>query len=140
MTATPGDYDSKEWTPSKSATRFEPGSSNMLGIYAFSASLSLIEEIGMINIEEELNNKITYLFDKLANINGIHIITPSNPEQRAGIVSFQIADTEHQSLYKTLLKNQVVCAYRGGAIRFSPHYYNKQESIDKTLEILKSSI
>ncbi len=140
MTTAPDDYDSKEWSPSKSATRFEPGSSNMLGVYALSASLSLIEEAGMVNIEAELNDNITYLFDKLAQIDGVTLITPSNPEQRAGIVSFQIADKAHQSLHKMLRDNQVICACRGGALRFSPHYYSKKENIDRAIDVLTSLI
>jgi selenocysteine lyase/cysteine desulfurase len=36
-----------------------------------------------------------------------------------------------------LQKNGVVCALRGGGIRFSPHFYNTFEEIDRALELIK---
>ena len=45
------DFDNQEWKPADSSRRFECGSPNMLGIHALSASLSLLQEIGMDTIE-----------------------------------------------------------------------------------------
>ncbi|MDX1519248.1 MAG: aminotransferase class V-fold PLP-dependent enzyme, partial [Gammaproteobacteria bacterium] len=47
MVENAGNYDQREWNPAPDARRFECGSPNMLGIHALSASLSLIEEVGM---------------------------------------------------------------------------------------------
>ena len=136
MTATPDDYDIQSWQPGDSAKRFEPGSNNLLGIHALSASLSLIEELGMPEIETELGNKVSYLMDGLVKIDGIRTVTPANPRQRAGIVAFQITGADHRKVHKRLLENRVVCAHRGGAIRFSPHYYTKVQCLDDSLDIL----
>ena len=136
MTATPDDYDIQTWQPAKSAKRFEPGSNNLLGIHALSASLSLIEELGMQNIDKELNARISYLMDGLAAFGGISLLTPANSRQRAGIIAFQIAGIDLRELHKQLLQNQVICAYRGGAIRFSPHYYTSMQDIDNVLDIM----
>ena len=136
MTATPDDYDIKSWQPAKSAKRFEPGSNNLLGVHALSASLSLIEELGMTDIETELGVRISYLMDRLATVDRVRLLTPANPRQRAGIVAFQIAGADHHKLHKRLLENGVVCAHRGGAIRFSPHYYTRMQCLDDSLDIL----
>ena len=136
MTATPDDYDIQAWQPAKSAKRFEPGSNNLLGIHALSASLSLVEDLGMKNIEKELVARISYLMDSLASFAGINLLTPANPRQRAGIIAFKIAGVDLRELHKRLLQNQVICAHRGGAIRFSPHYYTSMQDIDKTLDII----
>ena len=136
MTATPDDYDIQTWQPAKSAKRFEPGSNNLLGIHALSASLSLIEELGMQNIEKELGARVSYLMDGLAAFGGINLLTPANPRQRAGIVAFQIAGVDQREIHKQLLQNQVICAHRGGAIRFSPHYYTSMQDIDNVLDIM----
>ena len=136
MTATPDDYDIQTWQPAKSAKRFEPGSNNLLGIHALSASLSLIEELGMQNIEKELSARVSYLMDNLAAFGGINLLTPANPRQRAGIVAFQIAGVDQREIHKQLLQNQVICAHRGGAIRFSPHYYTSMQDIDSVLDIM----
>ena len=136
MTATPDDYDIQAWQPAKSAKRFEPGSNNLLGIHALSASLSLVEELGMKNIEKQLAARISYLRDSLASFAGINLLTPANPRQRAGIIAFKIAGVDLRELHKRLLQNQVICAHRGGAIRFSPHYYTSMQYIDKVLDIM----
>lgn len=140
MTTTPDDFDIRSWQPSSTATRFEPGSSNMLGVYALSASLSLIEDLGMAYIEQELEARVSHLLERLAQNDRIHVITPAHPEQRAGIVAFQVSGTDQQSLQKRLLEHGVICALRGGAIRFSPHYYNSMAQLDKSLDILQSFI
>ena len=140
MTTTPEDFDITSWQPSSTATRFEPGSGNMLGVYALSASLSLVEDLGMAYIERELEARVSYLLERLAQHERIGLITPAHPERRAGIVAFQVSGTEQQALQKRLLENGIICALRGGAIRFSPHYYISMDKLDKSLNILYSFI
>jgi selenocysteine lyase/cysteine desulfurase len=140
MTATPENYDIQSWQPADSAKRFEPGSNNLLGIHALSASLNLIEELGMSYIEAELNARVSYLMDKLVELARIRLITPTDVRQRAGIAAFQVEGVDHQRLHKQLLEKRVICAYRGGAIRFSPHYYTSIQNIDESLDILSASI
>ena len=136
MTTTPGDFDSCSWQPSKTARRFEPGSNNLLGVYALSASLSLIEDLGMAYISQELDARVSYLVERLAHHGRVRLITPTHPAQRAGIVAFQAIGTEQQALQQRLQENGVICALRGAAIRFSPHYYNSISQLDKSLDIL----
>ena len=52
MVENSGDYERQDWEAAHSGRRFECGSPNMLGIYALSESLSLLEEIGSAEIEE----------------------------------------------------------------------------------------
>ena len=140
MTTTPDDFDIRTWQPSKTARRFEPGSNNLLGVHALSASLSLIEDLGMAYVRQELEARVSYLIDRLAQQDRVRLITPGHPEKRAGIVAFQVIGTEQQPLLKRLVENGIICALRGGAIRFSPHYYNSTAQLDKSLNILCSSI
>ena len=140
MTTTPDDFDIQSWQPAASARRFEPGSSNMLGVHALSASLSLIEELGMTYIEKEIVERVTYLVQSLAEHDRIRLVTPMNPRQRAGIVSFHVGGVDNRKLYRQLLEKRVACAFRGGAIRFSPHYYNSIQSLDEALDTLFMSI
>lgn len=140
MVEGPGDYDAKSWRAARSARRFEPGSPNMLGIHGLSASLSLFEELGCKEIEATLSAKVSRLMAGLANIDRARLITPSAPRRRAGIASFLIEGADHQALHKQLLEKQVICSYRGGGLRFSPHFYTPDQDIDKALDILALSI
>jgi selenocysteine lyase/cysteine desulfurase len=135
-----GNYASKEWEVADTAQRFECGSPNMLGIHALSASLSLIEEIGIENISKNLINNISYIIDNIKNIDGLKFISPIEKDQFAGIVTFNIEGMNMAEMYFKLMKNKVICANRAGGIRFSPHFYTSKTKIDKGLEVLLSII
>ena len=123
MIENPGNYDTQEWDVAKSARRFECGSPNMLGIHGFSASLSLLLEIGIDNVENMLQNKIDLLLELLRSKDGISILSPTEKDQRAGIVTFTSDKIDSVTLHQQLMKQNVICAYRGGGVRFSPHFY-----------------
>ena len=131
-----GDYDRQEWSPTESAQRFECGSPNMLGIHALDASLSLFEEIGMANIAAGLQRVTQFLIDELQQRNGVTILSPTTPDRRAGIVTFEHAKHDSKALHQRLVKEQVICAYRGGGVRFSPHFYTPLDAIRRALNLL----
>ncbi len=133
----PGDYDRVDWEPSRTARRFECGSPNMLGAMALEASLSLLEEVGMDQVAVALAERVQWLQDGLAKIPGIHLLSPLNPLRRAGILSFRLDGWDNQLLFERLRAEQVVCAQRGGGIRFSPHFYTQSQVIDETLALLR---
>ena len=135
-----GNYDSKDWQISETAQRFECGSPNMLGIHALSASLSLIEEIGIENISNNIFNNCMYIIELLNNIENIQFLSPTEEPHNSGIVTFNIDGTSMPGLYTKLMKNKVICANRAGGIRFSPHFYTSKKKIDKGLEVLNSII
>ena len=135
-----GNYDTKVWQIAASARRFECGSSNMLGIHALSASLSLIEEAGMQTIEEKIQQNASYLVKTLANDKRVEILTPLDESRRAGIVTFKIHGVDMAVLHRKLMESKVICAHRMGGIRFSPHFYISHEKIDNALEVINLSI
>ncbi len=135
-----GNYAAKDWQAADSAQRFECGSPNMLGIHALSASLSLIEEIGIGNISKNIINNTSYIIDNIKNINGLSFISPTERPYFAGIVTFNIEGKNMSKIYTKLMKNKVICANRAGGLRFSPHFYTSQNKTDKALEVLLSII
>ncbi len=140
MTAAPDDFDSKDWRPAASARRFEAGSNNLLGIHALSASLELFEELGMAAVEAALAARVAYLMEGLARLPRVRLLTPAAPARRAGIVTFQADGADCRQLHQRLLARRVVCACRGGGIRFSPHFYTSHAVIDAALEALAEEI
>lgn len=133
-----GDYSEREWRPAASARRFECGSPNMLGIYAFSASLSLLQEIGMDQVEQMVLDNSAYAMETLLSVDGLKLVTPQANTRRAGIVTFRIPDQDATLLHEQLMQQQVICAARGGGIRFSPHFYTPREKIDEAVTRLKA--
>lgn len=136
MVDQPGNYNRTEWAPSPTATRFECGSPNMLGIYALNASLSLIREVGMEEIQARVMENTGLLFDRLQQIEGCTLLSPQQESRRSGIVTFNIAGTDHGALHAQLMAQGVICAERGGGIRFSPHFYIEPGQIEAAVAIV----
>ncbi|KRW62128.1 aminotransferase class V-fold PLP-dependent enzyme [Pseudomonas sp. TTU2014-080ASC] len=131
-----GDYSKPEWQPARSARRFECGSPNMLGATALEASLSLLEEVSLTTIEQQIEERMQWLIDGLKALPQVQFHSVLEPERRAGILTFSLDNWQHAALFEALKQKQVICAQRGGGIRFSPHFYTRQQSIDETLHIL----
>jgi selenocysteine lyase/cysteine desulfurase len=136
MVEAAGDFDRREWSIAKSARRFECGSPNMLGIYALNASLSLLLEVGMADIEKEILNRSEYLFDKINATHELELITLTGKGRYAGIVTFRRTGIDSASLYQYLMQNKVVCALRSGGIRLSPHFYTPYEQLDHVIDLV----
>ncbi len=133
MTEVMGDFSRRDWQPAASARRFECGSPNMLGIHALHASMSLLLDMGISEVSNLISVKIEYLIEKL-NENA-EIISPKDAGRRCGIVTFKPADDDIAARYEYLQHNGVICALRGGGIRFSPHFYTPTRALDRALRM-----
>ncbi len=142
MLADKGNFDQKDWQIADDATRFECGSPNMLGIHALEASLAFIEETGVQTIQRKILNNLSYLFDITSNIGNIEVMTPRADERHAGIFTFRFSDQaiDYQALWHRLMAQGVVCAPRGGGLRFSPHIHNNSVQISKAIQIVTDQI
>jgi selenocysteine lyase/cysteine desulfurase len=139
-----GQYDKTDWVPAEDATRFECGSPNMLGVQALHASLSLISNIGMAHIETKLIENMTFLIEKLVETGRVDILSPVSEALRGGILTFKLngdlSNVDHAVLYRRLMSRNVICANRGGGIRFSPHFYTSKEVLSGAVSILMEEI
>jgi cysteine desulfurase/selenocysteine lyase len=131
-----GDFDRKEWAAAESARRFECGSPNMLGIHALSASLSLLLEVGMDNVEKEVLKRSEYLFDKITSVPELQLITQTKTNRFAGIVTFRRRHIDNTALYHYLMQHNVMCAPRSGGIRLSPHFYTPFQQLDQAIDMI----
>ncbi len=129
------DYDRKDWSTAESARRFECGSPNMLGIHALHASLSLFAELGVDAIGQAILQRSEYLFEKIRQLNHLSLISKYDINRFAGIVTFRHNSQNNNGLYKHLMRNNVICAQRGGGIRFSPHCYTGLDQLDTALAL-----
>jgi selenocysteine lyase/cysteine desulfurase len=140
MTDTFVDFDNHEWKPADSSRRFECGSPNMLGIHALSASLSLLQEVGMGAIENLVLDNTQTLFDRINARPELELITDDTPGHVGGIVTFRHRSLSNEKLYNQLAEAGVMCAPRGGGIRFSPHFYTPKEELSRAVEIAATAL
>jgi len=124
----------QNWQAASNARRFECGSPNTLAIHALQASISLLLEHGMLEIEKAVLSNVQILIKAFSQLPGITILSPTDISRHGGIFTFSKKDMDSQLLYQYLLKKGVVCAPRGGGIRFSPHYYNQQTEFEQLAE------
>ncbi|MDH5778414.1 MAG: aminotransferase class V-fold PLP-dependent enzyme [Gammaproteobacteria bacterium] len=132
------DFSRLEWQPSPTAQRFECGSPNMLGTHALRASLSLLLETGMETIEKYVLDNAKYLAAQVSKHNELELITDLSEGRYAGIVVFKHKTVDAETLYQYLMQQNVICAPRGGGIRFSPHFYTSKSDIDKAVQLAAS--
>lgn len=132
-----GDYERRDWEIARDARRFECGSPNFLGIHALEASLSLLLEIGMDTIEQKVLANAAYLIKKIQANENLILLTP--PKRHAGIVTFCPQTGNLEGVYNQLRKQGIICALRGGGVRFSPHFYNTKEELDRALDAVAAN-
>lgn len=134
-----GAFDRKDWDAATSARRFECGSPNNMGIHGLRASLQLIHETGMETIAEHILSNCLLLETELLN-SGCEILSETNDARRSGIVCFRYPGISSEVLYQHLMKSGVLCAYRGGGVRFSPHFYTPRQSLLSAIDQVKTAI
>lgn len=127
------DYDARDWRPAPSARRFECGSPNMLGIHALSATLDLFAEIGMKAVEQRVLARAEHLFEAIEARRDLVCMTNDKTTRYAGIVIFRSKSLPADDAVGRLRSQGIICASRGGGIRFSPHFYTSCEQLDRAL-------
>lgn len=125
----------------KGARRYESGALYALGIVGMETSMKLLLSVGINKIRERILYLHQYLWEKLCRM-GWRCLSDSFPlERRSGIISTSALGVDPQGLLAKLKSQGVVVSFRmdrnkNWYFRFSPHFYNTEEEIDKVIEIL----
>nr|VFK38122.1 MAG: Selenocysteine lyase/Cysteine desulfurase [Candidatus Kentron sp. TC] len=131
-------FDNKAWRSADSARRFECGSPNTLGIHALDASLSWLLEVGMDRVSQGILRNTAYLLQAIAENEKLSPLFPAmvsdNPNRRSGIVTFHAPGMATRELFRELTASGIICAPRGGGIRFSPHFYTPMAHLESAME------
>ncbi|EGV50397.1 aminotransferase class V-fold PLP-dependent enzyme [Candidatus Endoriftia persephone] len=130
------DFDRHDWRPAPDARRFECGSPNMLGIHTLAASLRLLLKTGIEQVAIRIRHNMDFALQQVSEY-GFESLTPAAANRRAGILSFRIPGHDNQQIQQALMQQQVICAYRGGGIRFSPHFYNTANEIGDAFNVIR---
>ncbi|WP_048828000.1 cysteine desulfurase [Bacillus sp. B-jedd] len=127
--------------------KFEAGTPIIGGAIGLGAAIDFLQEVGMDNIEAHDRRLGAYALDKMSKIEGMSIYGPRNPEQRTGIVTFNIADV-HPHDVATVLDAEGIAVRAGhhcaqvlmrwlkasATARASMYLYNTEEDIDRLVE------
>jgi isopenicillin-N epimerase len=110
-------------------------------IVALGETLAFQEKVGRANVEKRARELTQQLLAGLKKIDGIETWTHPAPDRSVAVVSFRPGSLDPSKLAAALYeKDKIACATRGGAdrggLRFSPHFYNTPQEIDRTLSAL----
>ncbi len=132
-----GNYDRTDWEIAHSARRFECGSGNLVATHALSASLSLLADVGMVQVEQGVLDKRLALAEGLRALQGVELLSRDAPDRCSGIVTFRHPKLDPNALYEQLRSRGIVCARRGGGVRFSPHFYTPVARLERALAAVR---
>lgn len=122
------------WSPRKDARRFEGGTLPFDGFAGFTEALGLLMEVGVDRIGRHVLDVVDPLIDWLRDTPEAEILSDLEPARRSAIFCFRVPRAER--VFDTLRSAGVLCAFREGAIRLSPHLYNSEAEIGRVVEIL----
>lgn len=122
------------------ARRFEPGTPAVAAVYAANGGMSILEEIGVKNVQTRTDQLVDHLVSTLRQAN-LSPRIPTNRGRHAGIVMLPVADPPR--VVTELKKRGIIIDYRPGALRLSPYFYNREEEnevlVESLCEILASA-
>ena len=126
-----------EQTLASTANRFESGALNIAAVHGLQASLQLINQVGIQNI----NQHVGYLLDLL--VEGVwdlpvKTFTTSEKKNRAGIMTLEISNKIPEDVVtQELKKEQITVSFREGKLRIAPHFYNSAHEIMHISNVLR---
>lgn len=136
--------------------KFEAGTPNYVGSYAFGKAIDYVQAIGLEQIAAHEHALAEYIEQELSKINQVHVYTAG--QTKAGAVSFNVYRADGALIHPfdvgVLLDRQGVAVRTGhhcaeplidylgvpGTVRASVGLYNTKEDIDTFIAALKKAI
>lgn len=131
------DFDIHHFAFKHDAGRFELGTPALAPVYAASAGLEIIEEIGPSAIRERSRWLTTDLIER-ADDRGWKLRASEREEERAAIVMIEMADPGQ--VVQALARQGIIVDYRPGALRVSPYFYNKIEENEAVIKAIEEAL
>jgi selenocysteine lyase/cysteine desulfurase len=130
------EMDIRDYSPARTARRFEAGTPPIPPIYAAIAGIELMQEIGIAETERHVRELNALLREGLDEL-GASVVTPHQPE-RSGALRC-VASTDVEALVAALADLGIVTSSRDANLRISPHCYNTAEDVQVLLDGLATN-
>jgi selenocysteine lyase/cysteine desulfurase len=125
--------DIYDYSPSRTARRFQSGTPPIPSIYAGIAGIELMQEIGIAETREHVNALNERLLAGVDELGG----TVVTPDRRGALIC--IASTDVNALVAAMAARGIVTSERDGNLRVSAHAYNTEDDIDAVLDALRAN-
>lgn len=134
-TTTPYDLDARWKELAPAARRMEFSTMSYTAAIALGAAITYILDLGPESILRHNLRLSTMLIDGLEELGAI-VLTPREEGRRAGTVSARFPGRDGEEVAAELTRRGVVVSPRVGSTRFSAHFYNTEEDVNRALETL----
>lgn len=132
-------YSQPEMKLRGAASRFESGSSNMVGAAALLGSLELFSKViachGPTAIGDRVVSLANQLNQGLLNL-GASTRFPDSPSHQSGIVTFDVPWATPAEIRTAGLNKQVVVSCRDGGVRAAVHAYNDESDLQRLVDVV----
>jgi len=146
------DVDTHKATFRDAPICFEPGTRNIAGAIGLAAAIKYVENTGLRNIHEHIQETLSYAYEKLGSLSGVTIFSQRDIEKNAGIISF-IVDRVHPHDIGEILNRDNIAVRAGhhcaqplmralgvaSVVRVSFYIYNGKEDIDRLVGAIKKA-
>jgi selenocysteine lyase/cysteine desulfurase len=128
--------DIHDYSPARTARRFQSGTPPVPSIYAGIAGIELMQSIGIEETREHVLSLNAHLVAGIDELGGT-VVTPTRRDRHGALICVKATDVDE--LVAALGRWGIVTSSRDGNVRISPHAYNSLEDIDLVLEALAAN-
>ena len=119
-------YDIWSLNLSKTASRFEVGTSCTISLVGAREAMKMLLSYGIENVRKRIMKLTDGLIETAEDLR-LKLQTPKERQCRSGIVNFKIG--RPQKFVEKLGRKGIVVSARANGVRVSPHFYNTEEEI-----------
>src|SRR5712692_928992 len=124
------------WLPlAATARRMEYSTMSYAAAIALGRAIGYISGLSLAEVAGHNRELASQLADGLAQ-RGARLPTPRDPARRAGTVTARFPGHDGEAIAAALTERGVIVSPRVGSTRFSTHFYNSSDDVDRALTVL----
>jgi cysteine desulfurase/selenocysteine lyase len=129
--------------------KFEAGTPTVDAVVGLGAAMEYLKRIGLEDIRAHEESLVSYMLERLPEVEGLKILGPLDAKKRGGLVAFTM-ESAHPHDVSAMLSEDNICVRSGhhcamplhtrldimASTRASVYLYNRKDEIDKLVESL----
>jgi selenocysteine lyase/cysteine desulfurase len=124
------------WLPlASTARRMEYSTMSYSAAIALGRAIRYLGGLSLADVAAHNAELASQLTDGLAGL-GATLLTPRDPARRAGTVAARFPGRDGEAVAGELTRRGVIVSPRVGATRFSMHFYNSSDDVERALAVL----
>ena len=135
--ADPYGFEARRLDWGEGARRLDTGTPPIMEAYIARAGMAWLREIGL----EAIGSWTSHLGQRCmegARARGLTVLGPTDPAKRAPTTAIACADSH--AVEVAFRDQRIIPSARGPAIRLAPHFYHREDNVDRALDALASAM